>query len=72
MIDAGLNHGAPTAVADYKKSVKDAIQAARDTQKRDLDDAMKRIENDGAVLLHCIEESLMSEVFVKFPSVNHV
>ncbi len=69
LLEAGLKHGAPKMVADYKKAIKDANQAAHDTKQRELDDAMKRIDSEGPVLLHCLEEFLMSEVLMKFPSV---
>ncbi len=69
LLDAGLKHEVPMAVAHYKKAIKDANQAAHDTKQCELEDAMTRIDSEGAVLLHCIEESLMSEVLAKFPSV---
>lgn len=69
LLEAGLKHGVPTAVEDYKKATKEASQTAHDAKQCQLEDAMTRLDSEGAVLLHCIEESLMGEVLAKFPSV---
>ncbi|RPD81278.1 hypothetical protein L226DRAFT_549908 [Lentinus tigrinus ALCF2SS1-7] len=72
LLDAGLRHGAPDAVADYKKAVKEVNQSAHERKQYDLDVAMKRIDSEGVDLLHCLEESLMSEVLIKFPILAQV
>ena len=67
MLEAGFKHGAQTAVAEYQKASKDVTQCAHNTEQRETDDAMKRINSEGAALLHCLAESLMSSVIARFP-----